>query len=91
MQTSKLPNGGTIRHSWLGWMGSGEERKNALIITGLILGFVTAVGCSAAPPSPSPSTQEIRSDSDRFFNKLGQEEQTKETTQSAPERAGAPE
>jgi len=90
MRPSKFLKQERLRQHWLGGRVSQEGRK-AFVLAGLLMGCVTAVGCSAAPPSTSPSTQEIRSDSDRFFNKLGQEEQTKETTQSAPERAGAPE
>ena len=88
MQPSTFLNWGTLRHNWLVGIG-GQKGRKALIITGLMMGFLTAVGCSASPPSTSPSTQEIRSDSDRFFNKLGQEEHAKETTQSATGRASA--
>ena len=32
-------------------------------------------GCSSTPePQPEPAKQEIRQDSDRFFQKMGQEE-----------------
>jgi len=37
--------------------------------------------CSSTPePQPEPSKQEIRQDSDRFFNKMGQEEGKKSTS-----------
>lgn len=35
----------------------------------------TVMGCSSTPESqPEPSKQEIRQDSDRYFQKMGQEE-----------------
>jgi hypothetical protein len=38
-------------------------------------GVILVVGCSAAPePQPEPSKKEVQQDSDRFFNKMGQEE-----------------
>ncbi len=39
------------------------------------------VGCSSTPePQPEPSKQEIRQDSDRYFQKMGQEEGKKSTS-----------
>jgi len=39
-------------------------------IAGALMG-----GCSSPPePQPEPGKQEIRQDSDRFFQKMGQEE-----------------
>jgi hypothetical protein len=51
----------------------------ATLTTGMVFFvFLTGammVGCSSTPePQPEPSKQEIRQDSDRFFQKLGQEE-----------------
>ena len=41
-----------------------------LLLTGMLV-----VGCSSTPePQPEPSKQEMRQDSDRFFQKMGQEE-----------------
>jgi hypothetical protein len=39
------------------------------------------MGCSSTPESPpEPSKQEIRQDSDRYFQKMGQEEGKKSTS-----------
>ena len=47
----------------------------------LVLGVVVflGVGCSSGPeePSSSPTTQDARGDSDRFFQKMEQEENKK--------------
>jgi len=43
----------------------------------LLVGSVFLWGCSSAPePQPAePSKKEIRQDADRFFQKMGQEEE----------------
>jgi hypothetical protein len=46
-----------------------------VIMASAYLAGVMLVGCSSTPePQPEPSKQEIRQDSDRFFQKMGQEE-----------------
>lgn len=57
-------------------MASSDDAIQATVI---IFSFFVAgammVSCSSAPaPQPEPSKQEIRQDSDRFFQKMGQEE-----------------
>ena len=50
----------------------------------LVLGSVALAGCSSPPPPPqSPSQQGIRADSDRFFNKMKEEEKAKEPQQGS--------
>lgn len=52
----------------------------AIIISAFMAGTMMA-SCSSTPePQPEPSKQEIRQDSDRFFNKMGQEEGKKSTS-----------
>ena len=54
--------------------------KDAATLTSRMVFFVfltgaMMTGCSSTPePQPEPSKQEIRQDSDRFFQKMGQEE-----------------
>ena len=48
-----------------------------LFVAGVIL-----VGCSSAPePQPEPSKEKVQQDSDRFFNKLEQEERAQSPSQ----------
>lgn len=42
---------------------------------GLTLGAVVLAGCAGDQPKSQPSTEAIQKDSDRFFEKLRQEEQ----------------
>ena len=52
----------------------------AIIISAFMVGAMM-VGCSSTPePQPEPSKQEIQQDSDRFFQKMGQEEGKKSPT-----------
>ena len=48
----------------------------------LLLGFVLSMACSANPPKPSSTggKQEIKKDSDLFFEKLEQEEHRRSTS-----------
>lgn len=49
----------------------------AIMFSAFMAGAMMA-GCSSTPePQPEPSKQEIRQDSDRFFQKMGQEEDKK--------------
>ena len=53
------------------------NHTTAIIFSAFMAGAMMA-SCSSTPePQPEPSKQEIRQDSDRFFNKMGQEEQAK--------------
>ncbi len=53
--------------------------STAIIFSAFMAGAML-VGCSSTPePQPESSKQEIRQDSDRFFQKMGQEEQAKPT------------
>jgi len=46
----------------------------AIMFSAFIAGALMG-GCSSPPePQPEPGKQEIRQDSDRFFQKMGQEE-----------------
>jgi len=49
----------------------------AIIISAFMAGTMMGACSSTPEPQPEPSKQEIRQDSDRFFNKMGQEEQAK--------------
>ncbi len=47
----------------------------ALAYSAALLGWVAVSGCASEPKEPPPrSVNEIRSDSDRFFDKMQQEE-----------------
>lgn len=48
-----------------------------LVIMGMMVFFVA--GCSSTPEEPSSSrtTQDVRGESDRFFQKMGEEEKKK--------------
>jgi len=51
--------------------------STAIMLAAFMAGAMM-VGCSSTPePQPEPSKQEIRQDSDRFFQKMGQEEDKK--------------
>lgn len=46
-----------------------------LLAVAIVIGGVTLAGCAADPSGPpSPSQKETRSNSDRFFDKMKQEE-----------------
>jgi hypothetical protein len=54
--------------------------STAIIFSAFMAGAML-VGCSSTPePQPESSKQEIRQDSDRFFQKMGQEEGKKSPT-----------
>ena len=59
------------------WLGMG--RLGGWVV---LCSCLWAFGCSTSPEPlpPQPSTQEIRSDADRFFEKLDQEQQEKPAT-----------
>ncbi|HBP86653.1 MAG TPA: hypothetical protein DD706_03030 [Nitrospiraceae bacterium] len=54
---------------------SNATTQVTVIMCSVFLMGVMMVGCSSTPePQAEPSKQEIRQDSDRFFQKMGQEE-----------------
>lgn len=47
-----------------------------LVVAGLaLIGGVMLVGCAEQKAAPAPSQRQIQADSDRFFDKMKQEEQ----------------
>jgi hypothetical protein len=58
-----------------------------LVVAGLVLiGGVMLVGCAEQKAAPAPSQRQIQADSDRFFDKMKQEERDHGTV---PEKKGA--
>ena len=53
---------------------------------GMVFVWFLMVGCAGDPPKPLPQTtpQQTRSDSDRFFEKMKQEERERTKAQEAP-------
>ena len=57
----------------MSWTNSTTFATGMMLCTFLTGGML--MGCSSTPEPPSePSKQEIRTDSDRFFQRMGQEE-----------------
>ena len=56
-----------------------SQQKPICVLVMLSVVWIFGVGCSSTPeePSPSRSTQDMRGDSDRFFQKMEQEEKKK--------------
>ncbi|MCH7615164.1 MAG: hypothetical protein IH978_05440 [Nitrospinae bacterium] len=56
---------------------SRKKQIVALVVLGVVV--ILGVGCSSGPEEPSSSrtTQDTRGDSDRFFQKMEQEENKK--------------
>jgi hypothetical protein len=49
----------------------------ALMAMGFVAGCLAVLGCSSEPkkpPAPQPTYKDVRGDSDRFFDKVKQEE-----------------
>jgi hypothetical protein len=59
--------------------------KSLLVALTLLAGVCFAHGCASEPP-PTPSKQEIKSDSDRMFDKMKQEERERNRDAGAPSR-----
>lgn len=51
-----------------------------------VIGGAMLVGCAEQKAAPAPSQRQVQSDSDRFFDKMKQEERDQGTV---PERKGA--
>lgn len=52
-------------------------KRGAVLAAGAVLavfGWVSMTGCAEDPPKPSSTSKEIKTDSDRFFEKMKQEE-----------------
>jgi len=55
------------------------RRLQSLVVLGLLGGASLFVGCASSPPETSDASgKEIKSDSDRAFEKMKQEEQERE-------------
>jgi len=52
----------------------------------VVLGGVMLAGCAEQKAAPAPSQRQVQSDSDRFFDKMKQEERDHGTV---PEKKGA--
>jgi len=61
------------------WMERKMERKNGLIATGIGVLLLVTGGCAGETPKPAPTmTQEqVRSNADKAFEKLKQEEKNR--------------
>ena len=58
----------------------GHNKKKPIFAIGVMsVMFLLGVGCSSTPEEPSSSrtTQDVRGDSDRFFQQMGEEEKKK--------------
>lgn len=62
----------------MGWL--------AISVFGVVFGWFLIVGCAGDPPKPhpQPTPQQTRSDSDRFFEKMKQEERDRAKTSESP-------
>jgi len=52
-----------------------QARLGNLILCGWIMGALLLLGCADKPKAmPQPSSSQVKSDSDRFFDKMKQDE-----------------
>jgi hypothetical protein len=54
----------------------GDDMKQ-IVALGLLAGCLSVLGCTSEPkkaPMPQPTYKDVRSDSDRFFDKVKQDE-----------------
>ena len=52
-----------------------QARLRYLILYGLVIGSLSVFGCTDKPkPAPQPTSPQVKSDSDRFFDKMKQDE-----------------
>jgi len=58
----------------------------AISAFGMVFGWFLIVGCAGDPqkPLPQPTPQQTRSDSDRFFEKMKQEERERAKSSESP-------
>jgi hypothetical protein len=55
--------------------GTMQARLRYLILYGWIIGSLSVFGCTDKPkPVPQPTSPQVKSDSDRFFDKMKQDE-----------------
>lgn len=55
--------------------GTMQARLGYLILCGWIMGALLLLGCADKPKAmPQPSSSQVKSDSDRFFDKMKQDE-----------------
>jgi hypothetical protein len=55
--------------------GTMNPRIGILVLCGSLIGALTLVGCADKPkPQPQPSSSQVKSESDRFFDKMKQDE-----------------
>jgi len=58
-----------------------KKGSNRFLVALMVFGFVwiLGAGCASAPEDPAPSrgTEDVRGDSDRFFQKMEKEEMKK--------------
>lgn len=76
-----MSKGAVAVGQWVRWTGCLMGGLAAAVIVGCL----SVTGCASEPP-PSPSKKEIHSDSDRFFEKMKQEEQGRGKDADAPTR-----
>jgi hypothetical protein len=59
----------------------GQVLRIASVMSLALWTIALMAGCASEPPPPqSPSNKEIRSNSDRFFDKMKQEEKDRQST-----------
>jgi hypothetical protein len=52
-----------------------RARVGHLVVSGCIIGALSLFGCADKPKAtPQPSSSQVKSDSDRFFDKMKQDE-----------------
>ena len=52
-----------------------QARLRYVVLCGWIIGSLSAFGCTDKPkPMPQPTSPQVKSDSDRFFDKMKQDE-----------------
>ena len=56
-----------------------------MLVLAVVIGFMAA-GCAEQKAAPAPSQRQVQSDSDRFFDKMKQEERDHG---AAPEKKGS--
>jgi hypothetical protein len=55
--------------------GTMNGRRGILVLCGSLIGALTLLGCADKPKAqPQPTSSQVKSDSDRFFDKMKQDE-----------------